>query len=386
MNPVVGRTRINPPAVVAAIRLTLVLTILLAEQAETPFGLRQETFTLLLVATIIWAVLLALVSLVRPRERITPTEAVVDLALLGGLTYATGGPFSEVRQAFFVIPVVAAATQSPRATATWGLLGGAAFTLAALSLDVEGLPGAASTTLASDLYLAAIAAVTVLLAVLIEDQRREAQVEADRSSALARQLLDVVDAERRRLARALHDHPVQLLGAAAMEIGEVRKGDPQALDRLRKRIELANDALRKIAIGLNPYALEKLGLAKAVRRVATEASERAGIALHFDCDPVSRSEHDPQIFAIIRELIANAAQHSKGSEFVVRIEDAGDAIVVEVRDDGVGIDPERQRTALAEGHLGLISVHERAEMIGAELDFPPVEIGTLAILRARCPR
>lgn len=352
---------------VAAIRLATVLAIFLAEGAETPVELGEAAFDALILVAALWAAGMGALALAGRRDGVGTPESIVDLALLGGLTYASGGAFSEVRQAFLVVPIVAAATHGPPLTATWSLIAAGVFSLAALSVDVGELPGAGTTILTHDIFLGVVAIASVLTSILLRRQSAETLAHAERGRSLARRLLEVRDEERRELSRGLHDHPVQLLGAARVELGAAREGSPDALDRISERVELAEAALRETALDLHPYALEELGLCEAIKRVADAECGRAGMELSFDCDPLSPSPLDRQLFAIARELISNAARHSRGTMVEVRVCGSVGSISLEVSDDGVGLDAERRRRALREGHLGLISVAERSESIGAEL-------------------
>lgn len=378
---------VTPARAIALVRIALVVAISVSERAEGPIELGERAFDTLIVAAVLWSLTLGVMAIWELRSAIALPEAFVDLALLGGLTYSSGGAFSEVRQAFFVVPVIAAATQRPMVTALWSLAGPTVFTAAALAEDVGNLPGAETTILTGDVYLAAIGAASVLTSVLLRDRGAEALAYAERSRSLSQQLLEIRDAERRELAHGLHDHPVQLLGAARIEIGAARKNEPGAIERISERVELAEEALRKTAFELHPYALEELGLCEALKRVAEEECSRSGIALRLDCDAVPRSSSDGPVFAIARELIRNAARHSGAGVVEVRVSAADGGILLRVDDDGIGISPERRRSALQNGHLGLVSVRERAESIGAALSISSRDGGgTRASLDTRSSR
>ena len=374
---------ITPARVLALVRIALVLSILVSEGAERPIYLREDAYDVLIVAAAVWAAMLGMAALSGRRSAITVAEGLVDLALLGGLTFATGGAFSEVRQAFFVVPVIAAATQTPRMSLAWSLAAPLAFTAAALAEDVGDLPGARASILTTDIYLGAIGAASILISVLLAERRAEALALSDRGRALARQLLEVRDTERRELAQGLHDHPVQLLGAARTEFGAARSGNLEALDRLGERIELAEASLRRTSFELHPYALEELGLCEAVREVAVRACSRGKVELRFRCAALSATPSDAQILAIASELISNAARHSGGSVVEVTISATADGIVLQVSDDGDGIDPERRQRALRDGHMGLVVVRERAASIGASISISTDGQGTHAVMTTR---
>lgn len=360
-------TQLTPARTAAIVRCAVVTAIYLSDRAEEPAILEEDSFNVLLALAFVWAVAMAISSFGGRRVKIARFEVVVDLLLLSAIVYVGGGPVADGRRAFFVFPVIAAATQTTRTTGSVGVASLAAFTASSLLGGWGKVDGALASTLASDIYLVVIAVASMLAAALVEAQRKGALEEAERNRLLSRQLLEVRDTERQELAQWLHDEPVQLLVASRMEIDAVRSGSGDAADRLEDRIELAEKHLREAAFELSPYALEELGLCEAVKRVAEESCSARGMDLVMDCASLPPHDHDRAYFAIARELISNATRHSFGYSLDVEIEADGDGIRLVVEDDGVGIDPKRRLSALTEGHLGLVSARERAASVGAEL-------------------
>jgi two-component system NarL family sensor kinase len=120
--------------------------------------------------------------------------------------------------------------------------------------------------------------------------------------------------------------------------------------------------LREAMLALHPVTLERGGLEQALGAVARQAARQGGFELSADVDPdVPGGE---LVLAVARELLANAARHSGASQVGLLIARDGDGVVVEVADDGSGMDPERRREALSEGHIGLASVAQRVEAAG----------------------
>ena len=381
MNEAAPDGRLAPALIIAGVRLALVATIALAELAETPLKLHAAAYEVVLAVAISWSLVLFAAALAKERETIAPEEAIVDLALLGGLLYATGGPYSEARQAFFAVPVVAAATQRPRVTAYWGVAAVAVLSLAAFLVDINGPPGAGQKTVASDLYLVAIGVVCVLISLLIRDRGAAVLAYAQESRVLSRRLLDAKDDERRELALGLHDGPVQLLAAAQIDIARARSADPETFDWISGSIARAEAGLRRTAFALYSETLEELGLSEAIGEVASDACRRAEMDLQLDLESLPASARDTQLLAIARELISNAVHHSGGSQIGIKLVDDDGDLVLAVADDGHGIEPERPAEAFRDGHLGLVSVQERAVAVGGTLSIRSNPSGTEVTVR-----
>ncbi|MES2211124.1 MAG: sensor histidine kinase [Chloroflexota bacterium] len=204
---------------------------------------------------------------------------------------------------------------------------------------------------------------------------------ADRRAATARlyealfrrasdRLLTVQEDERARLARELHDGVGQTMTALSLTLDAVSGTGASgvAMERLATARSLAEDALtetRELANRLRPARLEQVGLAAAIRDLAT----RAGIPVRVDIDPaageigVIDATRSVEAYRIVQEAISNAARHSGASGVRVAVGRTGDSLTIVVEDAGRGFDAAVGR----EGGLGLIGMHERAVLLGARL-------------------
>jgi two-component system NarL family sensor kinase len=95
--------------------------------------------------------------------------------------------------------------------------------------------------------------------------------------------------------------------------------------------------------------------------LATAHAERSGFVVDVDVHPSSVGAYDKLVFSLIRELVTNAAKHSRAGRVAVRVAGANDCVRVEVRDDGVGFDPDDLSASVAGGHIGLAAAAERTE-------------------------
>ncbi|HSI80567.1 MAG TPA: ATP-binding protein [Solirubrobacterales bacterium] len=199
-----------------------------------------------------------------------------------------------------------------------------------------------------------------------------AEVERLRSElASCRQLLGQVmaagDRDRREIAQQLHDQSLQSLLSAHQELLEAAPGRAQ-VTRAHEVVAGAIDRLREAVVALHPVTLERRGLAQAVSAVARESERQGGFESELDIDEDAAGEHAALILACARELLTNAARHSGAGRVWVTVRGDGADVVLEVADDGSGIDPDRPEEAVSEGHIGLASVVQRLGSEGGRLE------------------
>ena len=120
---------------------------------------------------------------------------------------------------------------------------------------------------------------------------------------------------------------------------------------------------------------------EAIRQIAEQECSARGLDLRMECDLNGPGTGDQQLFAIARELIMNAARHSKGTEVFVRIARTEVNTHLEIADDGAGFGTEARLDALRSGHLGLVSVKDRARALGADLQVrSDPDLGTRVVI------
>jgi signal transduction histidine kinase len=207
----------------------------------------------------------------------------------------------------------------------------------------------------------------------------QAAVAVENARLLAEVRGKAVLEERHRLARELHDSACQRLFSMTLHIRAAeltRDPDRTAPEPLLHTLdELAHEALddmRALIFELHPTLLDTHGLVSAVREQAAWITRRGGPAVSVDgpddrLDIAAESELDA--YRLVQEALHNCVKHARAGHVHVGIGPAGDnprTLLVEVADDGVGFDPE----AAAQG-LGLVSMRERAERLGAQLTVAP---------------
>lgn len=215
-----------------------------------------------------------------------------------------------------------------------------------------------------------------------EGKRLTAQVadttrELDRSRAELRALTDSLmtsqEDERRRLARELHDDVSQRMALLDMECEAALRtleSDPvqarKKLEQLRTRVAEISADTRKLSHRLHPSILEHLGLAAALESLLDEFKEREGMITSF------YSDHLPEdlapdlatgLYRITQEALRNVVKHAGDAHVKVSLDGCGERLLLEVTDSGKGFDVERHGYG-----LGLVSMKERARLLGATLN------------------
>jgi two-component system sensor histidine kinase UhpB len=184
-------------------------------------------------------------------------------------------------------------------------------------------------------------------------------------------LLLAREEERTTIAREVHDVLGQSLTALKMDMAwigrRVPDDTPEIGAKLAEMVTLVDDTvatIRRIAADLRPGVLDDLGLAAAVEWQADEFEHRTGIQCALRAT-IGEGAFDPlvstAVFRIFQESLANVARHSRASCVAVTLERRDTDLVLEVRDDGIGI------AAVDVSHVrssGLVGMRERAQLVG----------------------
>jgi two-component system, NarL family, sensor kinase len=360
----------------AVLRATLVAVIFASEQLTEAKQLAGVQFYAVLVLAAVYA-LVAIAVAVAPSgipgtRALVRAEPGIDVLLLTALAYTSGGAFSDVRKAFFVVPLAAAFSERPRLTANWSLLAVAAFTMQAVIAG--GHPAGIHNswprmTLNQDLYLTWTGVAATMLALALRQRTARTEGLARSRQRLVTQAIESVERERTRLAGALHDSPVQNLIAARHDLRRAeRSGDQPSFQRLHEAIDVTIAQLREEIFNLHPHVLDHVGLSAALEQVARRHAGEGEVHVSVEVEPAGAHLADRQVlFALGRELLGNAAKHAQASEIRLTLECRTGGVILQVTDDGCGISDGRIRQALLDGHIGLASVSERVAALGGAL-------------------
>jgi two-component system sensor histidine kinase UhpB len=198
---------------------------------------------------------------------------------------------------------------------------------------------------------------------------------ADHLQALTRRLVEVEEAERRRIARELHDRVGQNLSALNINL-DLALGATAGASPLRRRIEdcvslvdATLQSIENVMAELRPPLLDEYGLGAALGWYGEEFSRRTGIAVVLrdgkDAAVDLRPEAAVALFRIAQQALNNVAKHAGAKHVRVELACEAEEIVLRVADDGAGFDP----AAAARGkRWGMKTMRERAEAAGGRLE------------------
>ena len=157
-------------------------------------------------------------------------------------------------------------------------------------------------------------------------------------------LLQARDAERRSIARDLHDVTAQLLLRLEFNLHAIGTADSMITDLARKDagevITQLQRQVRCVAYLLHPPELEQLGLCGALDALAAGMSARTGIEIGFKCrgrQGESSTRIDMSLFRVAQEALMNVFKHSGAHKAEMRLSCSGNWMCLRIRDFGVGI-------------------------------------------------
>ncbi len=211
----------------------------------------------------------------------------------------------------------------------------------------------------------------------------------ERLQQLSRHLVEIQENERKYIARELHDETSQSLTSLKLGLQVIEQkaaGHEQLLDQVASLKTLADETLESLhhlAVNLRPASLDHLELVDALTGLIQSIQQRSGLTTHFKVMgsmqvELLTEEMETSIYRIVQESITNVVRHAYATCVDIILEWQAEKIVIIIEDDGVGLDMQKARET---GHLGLIGMQERAEMLGGKLlvDSTP-QVGTTLVV------
>jgi PAS domain S-box-containing protein len=221
-----------------------------------------------------------------------------------------------------------------------------------------------------------------LAAVARDISERRKNEEALRDSArqlqaLTQQLMVAQEAERRHLARELHDEIGQVLTAISINL-QALKGTvgPDAVLRIDDSIGIVDRAIkqvRNLSLDLRPSMLDDLGLEAALRWYANQQAVRAGISVQLSMQLAGQrldAALETACFRIVQEALTNIVRHAHAQTAWIEVDRSDHDLTLSVRDDGSGFDAAVLEARIEHGaSAGLVGMRERVRLLGGQLEF-----------------
>jgi two-component system, NarL family, sensor histidine kinase DegS len=181
------------------------------------------------------------------------------------------------------------------------------------------------------------------------------------------------EAERKRIARELHDETAQELVVVLRHLDDLALGKSRlSVQEIREKIRKILKELRRFGQELRPSILDDLGLIPAVKWLASDLSINYSMNVTTEITGRQRqfkSDTELLLFRIIQEALTNVRKHSKATEATIRIDYFEQNARIEISDNGHGFDiPYKSGELTKRGKLGLTGIEERVQLLGGTLN------------------
>ncbi|MFZ1701913.1 MAG: two-component regulator propeller domain-containing protein [Pyrinomonadaceae bacterium] len=190
--------------------------------------------------------------------------------------------------------------------------------------------------------------------------------------AFSRQLIESQEAERKRIARELHDGLGQSLliikNRAALGLNaNVKERADEQFDEIQESVTDALSEVRVIAHNLRPLHLERLGLTSTIEEMIEQVDEASTIEINCDIAPVDdlfTKENEINFYRIVQECLNNIVKHSNSTKASVEVSVEAQHIILSITDNGSGFDTEEVNKRRG---LGLNGLEERLKILGGTI-------------------
>src|SRR3990170_1575205 len=221
-----------------------------------------------------------------------------------------------------------------------------------------------------------LAANKLMKRMLDEGKRSEERITKSRERLrnLSGRLQSLLEEERMRISREIHDVLGQALTALKLDLTLIRRSlvsdglaeQSAKVHEIERAVIRIIRMVRKISTDLRPGILDELGVAAAIEWMARDFQNRTGIGCKVTIqavDKISDTVRTTAIFRIVQEALTNVMRHAAASQVNVSLEKKDDTLIVEVRDNGIGI---MEGRFIDSRSLGLIGIRERVLLLGGE--------------------
>ena len=217
-------------------------------------------------------------------------------------------------------------------------------------------------------------------AMALHNAQLSAEVRAGgaRLQALSRQLMEAQEAERRRIARELHDEAGQLLASVHLALEEAMAGLPplfrMRFHPVRSHLEAIEAQLRRLSHELRPTILDDLGLLPALQFLVAGVAARTGLRICVDSviDGRLAPALETALYRTIQEGLTNIVKHAAATHVQLQLWREARMICGRLHDDGVGFAVDQVMGRKEPRGLGLLGIQERLEAVGGTLQITSV--------------
>lgn len=217
--------------------------------------------------------------------------------------------------------------------------------------------------------------ILALIGYLFYFQRKHRRRSLHEQNVFTRQLIDSMEAERKRIATELHDSIGQELliikNRALLALSDLKnkKKVREQLDEISHTASQAIQETREITNNLRPYQIDRLGLKKSLESIINRAAQTTTISFTSDIDPIDNlipKEMEIHVYRIIQECVNNIIKHANATAGKVTIKRWYNRLNIDVEDNGTGFNVSLQRTQNERG-IGLQGIAERTRFIGGTM-------------------
>ncbi len=202
-------------------------------------------------------------------------------------------------------------------------------------------------------------------------------------------VIEAQEAERRRIAKDLHDGIAQeLVGlklgfdALGRRVGKIAPGEKDNLAELNAQLDASCSEVRNIAHVMSPPVLEQHGLAPSLELLLQHTMAHAGLQAKLnahDLPPRLDQKVEVGLYRITQELLNNIIKHAKAAQVIIELYTSGSEVMLRVEDDGVGYNFEEARE---KGSMGILNILSRASALGGNFETKSkAPHGTMALVR-----
>ncbi len=221
----------------------------------------------------------------------------------------------------------------------------------------------------------------------LEQRNAEVVLQSEQLRDLSSRLLQAQDAERRHIARELHDSAGQTLAALGMilsQLSEVSSGDialvSSCAEECQRLVHHLSQEIRTTSYLLHPPMLDEIGLPDALSWYIKGLAERSGLDISLnvpkDFGRLSR-EMELVMFRLVQESLTNIHRHSGSKSAVIRLVCRDESVVLEIQDEGRGITPERLAQIQAQSSgVGIRGMRERVRQLEGQMNIESNGKGT----------